>query len=316
MKPAADAITCLKLCLVSMIWGGTFVAGRFLSDEMPPLLSASLRFVMASLALLGFLLLSRIPLVRLNTRQFLQLLLLGFFGIFLYNLCFFYGLREIGASRAALIVALNPAVMALVARVFLRDSLSIGQLSGIALCLAGAGMVILGHAAPALAGNAGSRWGDALILGCVASWVIYSVCARELSATIGPLQTVTLSILLGTAMLCAATLALGQMQLASLARVSGPGWLSLLYLGVVGSALAYIWYYDGIARIGVTRAGSFIALNPLTAVLSGALLLGETLTWRSCAGGGLIIAGILLCNAGARLRLAWRARLQASPGSR
>ncbi|MGE8358122.1 MAG: EamA family transporter, partial [Microvirgula sp.] len=77
-----------------------------------------------------------------------------------------------------------------------------------------------------------------------------------------------------------------------------------------------IWYYDGIARLGVTRAGSFIALNPLTAVLLGALLLGETLTWRTCAGGGLIIAGILLCNAGARLRLAWCVRRQASPGSR
>ncbi|MGE8358121.1 MAG: EamA family transporter, partial [Microvirgula sp.] len=78
-------------------------------------------------------------------------------------------------------------------------------------------------------------WGDVLILGCVASWVIYSVCARNLSATIGPLQTVTFSILLGTAMLCAATFALGQMQLASLARASWAGMLGLLYLGVAGS---------------------------------------------------------------------------------
>ncbi|MCY1442510.1 hypothetical protein D9M71_588820 [compost metagenome] len=55
-------------------------------------------------------------------------------------------------------------------------------------------------------------------------------------------------------------------------------------------------YYDAIARIGATRAGSFIALNPLTAVMAGALLLGEQLTGAMLAGGTLVITGILLVN--------------------
>jgi drug/metabolite transporter (DMT)-like permease len=69
-----------------------------------------------------------------------------------------------------------------------------------------------------------------------------------------------------------------------------------MYLGVLGSALAYIGYYDGIRKIGATRSGVFIALNPLTAVLLGALLLGEQLTLAICLGGGLILMGIFLCN--------------------
>ena len=73
-------------------------------------------------------------------------------------------------------------------------------------------------------------------------------------------------------------------------------WLSLAYLGVLGSALAYIGYYDGIRRIGATRAGVFIALNPLTAVICGALLLGEQLTAPMLAGGAVILLGIYLCN--------------------
>jgi len=72
--------------------------------------------------------------------------------------------------------------------------------------------------------------------------------------------------------------------------------LSLLYLGVLGSALAYIGYYDGIRRIGATRSGVFIALNPLTAVICAALFLGEPLTVPMIVGGALILLGIYLCN--------------------
>ena len=83
-----------------MIWGGTFVAGRLLSGALEPLLAASLRFLLASLALLLFMACKRIPLVRPNLRQCVQLLILGFFGIFFYNLCFFYGLQRISAPWA------------------------------------------------------------------------------------------------------------------------------------------------------------------------------------------------------------------------
>ena len=72
--------------------------------------------------------------------------------------------------------------------------------------------------------------------------------------------------------------------------------MGLLYLGVLGSALAYIGYYDGIRRIGATRAGVFIALNPLTAVVCGALLLDEQLSTAMCFGGALILPGIYLGN--------------------
>ena len=60
-----------KLAAVTMIWGGTFVAGRFLADSLSPLFAASLRFLLASVALLLFLLLARIPLARPSPRQWL-----------------------------------------------------------------------------------------------------------------------------------------------------------------------------------------------------------------------------------------------------
>lgn len=287
-----------KLAAVSMIWGGTFVAGRLLAGTLAPLLAASVRFFLASLALMLFMALARIPLARPTRGQLVQLTVLGFFGIFFYNLCFFNGLQLIGASRASLIVALNPAVIALASWWLFKERLGRTKVMGIALCLVGAGTVILSRDPSALQAGAASWRGDLLIFGCVLGWGLYSLGARNLNSSLGPLQTVTYSIGLGTLMLWAVTLAMGDVDLAAIAQLNLEQGLGLLYLGVLGSALAYILYYDGVQRIGATRAGAFIALNPLTAVLLGALLLAEPLTLSMGLGGALILVGLYLCNKG------------------
>lgn len=291
-----DLAVYARLAAVTTIWGGTFVAGRYLAGGLTPLLAASLRFLLASLALLGFMALARIPLARPNLKQFGQLALLGFFGIFFYNLCFFLGLQQVNASRASLIVALNPAVIALASWALFKERLRRRQLLGIVLCLSGAALVICSRDPSALAVQVGGWRGDLLILGCVLGWGVYSLFSKGLNHSLGPLQTVTYSILLGTLMLCIATLVCGEFELQALARLNLAQGLSLLYLGVLGSALAYIWYYDGLRRIGATRAGVFIALNPLTAVILGALLLEEHLSLMMGVGGALILSGIYQCN--------------------
>ncbi|APV42466.1 EamA family transporter [Pseudomonas frederiksbergensis] len=292
----SDIPVYLKLAAVTMIWGGTFVAGRFLADSLSPLFAASLRFLLASGALLVFLLLARVPLARPAPRQWLQLALLGFFGIFFYNLCFFYGLHYINASRASLIVALNPAVIGLASWLLFKERLSRIKVFGIVICIAGASLVIVSRNPQLLAGNPDAWIGDLSIFGCVLGWGVYSLFSKDLNQTLGPVQTVTYSILLGTLMLWVTSAVRGELSVAALTSLGPTQWMSLMYLGVLGSALAYIGYYDGIRKIGATRSGVFIALNPLTAVILGALLLGEQLTLAMCLGGGLILVGIFLCN--------------------
>ncbi len=292
----SDRLTYCKLAAVTMIWGGTFVAGRFLADQLDPLLAASLRFILASLALLLFMAVARVRLARPNPRQWAQLTLLGFFGIFFYNLCFFYGLQYINASRASLIVALNPAVIGLASWLLFKERLSRVRLLGIGLCLGGAATVIVSRNPQLLQHTANAWLGDLLILGCVAGWGVYSLWSRGLNQSLGPLQTVTWSVLLGTLMLCATTWVTGSFTAGAVGSLHLPQLLSLAYLGVLGSALAYIGYYDGIRCIGATRSGVFIALNPLTAVVCGALLLGEPLSAPMLAGGLVILLGIYLCN--------------------
>ena len=293
----SDVPVYVKLATVTMLWGGTFVAGRFLAEGLTPLFAASLRFLLASGGLLLFMVGARVPLRWPTWRQWVQLGLLGFFGIFFYNLCFFYGLHYINASRASLIVALNPAVIALASWLLFKERLGRHKVVGIAVCIAGAGVVIVSRDQSAWVGGGADAWiGDLLILGCVLGWGIYSLFSKGLNQALGPLHTVTYSIVLGTLMLWAASALRGELSLEIASRLQPVQMLSLLYLGVLGSALAYIWYYDGIGRIGATRAGVFIALNPLTAVIFGVLLLGEQMNVAMYLGGGAIVLGIYLCN--------------------
>lgn len=292
----SENLVYIKLAMVSFIWGGTFVAGRYLSGEIPPLLAAFLRFLLASMTLVLIIAVKRKLIIKLSRAQLLSLIILGFFGIFSYNICFFYGLHYISASRASLIVALNPALIALTAFMFRGEKLSLLNMFGVGACVIGAATVILSKNAAVIIPLADAWKGDVFILGCVLSWVIYSVFSRKIVMEIGPLHTVTYSVIAGTIMLFFALMVNGGINSRIIDLITQKQVLSLIYLGVIGSAFAYVWYYDGIRQIGATQSGVFIALNPVSAVVLSFFILGESLSISMFAGGAIAVVGIFFCN--------------------
>ena len=107
----ASPATYLKLIGTALVWGATWIAGRVAVSEAPPLAVASWRFLLAALVL-GTLVVIHEGWPRWSLGEWLTLAALGASGIFLYNLCFLYGLKMIEAGRGALVVALTPAVVA------------------------------------------------------------------------------------------------------------------------------------------------------------------------------------------------------------
>ena len=79
-------------------------------------------------------------------------------------------------------------------------------------------------------------------------------------------------------------------------KLSPDGWLSIIYLGVFCSALAYIFYNDGLKLLPISQVGAFLYLQPLVATLLAALLLSEEIMFATLAGGGLILLGVWLVN--------------------
>lgn len=285
--------TYLKLFGTAFFWGGTFIAGRLLAGQVSPLHAALLRFVIAALLLTLLTMRLEGGLPRLSPRQLLAVTALGLTGIFSYNLCFFSGLELIRASRAALIIALNPVCITLGAALLFRERLSPLRLLGVLLSLSGAAIVISrGELAGLLAGGIGR--GELLILGCVASWTLYSLIGKATMQGMSPLAAVTCSTLAGTALLAVPALLGG--QLGQLATISVNSWLCIAYLGIFGTVIGFIWYFQGIQQIGASRAAIFINFVPLNGVLLAILLLGEPLTQAVAGGGLLVIGGAWLTN--------------------
>ena len=167
----------LKLLLTTFLWGGAWIAGRVVVQEISPLAAASWRFFVASF-ILGLLVLAHERLPRWSSKNWLFMAALGFTGIFCYNIFFLYGLRLVGAGRGALVVAFIPALIALVDWRLFHAPMTRRKAAGICLALVGCLLVVTrGHPAQLLYGKIGI--GECLLLGCAFFWTAYTLIARH-----------------------------------------------------------------------------------------------------------------------------------------
>lgn len=284
--------TTLKLLMTALFWGGTWVAGRVAVHEASPLAVASWRFFFAAL-LLGGLLIAREGWPRWSAREWLKVAALGLSGVFFYNVFFLYGLQHVEAGRGALVVAFIPAMIALADWLFFRLPMSPKKALGVTLALIGC-LLVVTRGQPQRLFSGGVGFGEMLLLGTAVSWVAYTLISRHCSRHFSALALTFGGCLTGWLMLTAAALADG--SLFALSATSWRGWSGIVFLGVFGTALAFTWYSQAIARIGTTKAAAFINLVPLFAVLLGALLLDERIGGAVLAGGALVMVGVFLTN--------------------
>jgi drug/metabolite transporter (DMT)-like permease len=286
----------LKLILTAVFWGGTFIAARRVVADMGPFSAAFLRFFIANAALLviGLHRFGK-SLFRVPRHQVVPLLCLGLTGIFLYNVCFFGGLKRIEAGRASAIVASNPVFIALLASCFGWERLTARKTAGILLSVFGALFVISrGNPASILKGGLGA--GEGFILGCVFSWVAYSLIGKSVLEHVPPLKAVFWSTVIGDVLLIFPAWREGLPS--RLSSVTPGAWLGLLYLGLLGTVLGFVWYYQGVARLGAIRASQFINGVPISAVALGVLILHEPVTASLIAGTAFVIGGVTLTRSG------------------
>jgi drug/metabolite transporter (DMT)-like permease len=289
----SQAMIYTLLILTAFFWGGTFIAGKLLAGQVPPVSSSFLRFFIATIALLLILFVNR-SLPDLPPRQYWpKLLLLGFTGVFSYNILFFTGLEHISAGRAALIIATTPLIITVMSSLLYKEKLTLIKIAGILLSLTGAVFVISnGHITLLLSGGFGQ--GELAIIGCVLSWTAYTIFGRSVLIGMSPLSSVFYSSIAGSAMLLIPALFEGLPGL--LFEINYQSWVALAYLGIFGTALGFTWYYRGINAIGASRAGIFINMVPVFGVLLSWLILAETFKPSVIIGGLLVIGGVKLAN--------------------
>ncbi|MGD9971855.1 MAG: DMT family transporter [Desulfatirhabdiaceae bacterium] len=286
-------ITHIKLLLTAIFWGGTFIAGRIVAQNVPPFSAAFLRFLIATVILLAVTWRMEPRFPRLTARQACVIVLLGMTGVFFYNFFFFLGLKNIDAGRASLIIALNPVMICAGAAIFFRENITPLKILGIIVSVSGALVVISrGNLLHIFQGGIGM--GELYIFGCVLSWVSFSLIGKLILGALSPLVSITYSSLAGMlALLIPASMEGMWGQLAGYRVID---WTGLLYLGFCGTVLGFVWYYEGIQKIGSTRAGLYINFVPVSAVIMAWLMLNEPVTLSLLVGAGMVSTGVYMTS--------------------
>jgi drug/metabolite transporter (DMT)-like permease len=283
----------MKLFLTAFFWGGTFIAGRTIAGHVGPFSAAFLRFFIASSLLIALAYRMEENGLRVERRQIIPLVLLGLTGVFSYNMCFFKGLERIEAGRASLIIATNPVFISLLSSYFFRERLTLLKLAGILLSVSGA-VVVISRGEVTTIWSGGLGWGEVFIFGCVLSWVAYSLIGKVALQGLSPLIAVTWSAIIGTCFLLLPVIREG--MLPALGGYRFADWASISYLGVFGTVIGFVWYYQGIKSIGPSRASLFINFVPISAIVLAYLILSEPVTLSLAVGTVMVLAGVWLTN--------------------
>jgi drug/metabolite transporter (DMT)-like permease len=134
--------------------------------------------------------------------------------------------------------------------------------------------------------------GDLLFLVSCAAWALYVICSKRWLTDWPPAKATTATMLVALVTVLPGWLAAGGPR--EFSGLSGTAWLSLAYLSILSSALAYLFWNNAVEGLGPVKASYFIYIEPFSALLSAYLLLGEKAAPAAFAGGLLILAGVYL----------------------
>ncbi|OHC68847.1 MAG: hypothetical protein A3H93_09360 [Rhodocyclales bacterium RIFCSPLOWO2_02_FULL_63_24] len=273
----------IRLVALAAIWGASFLFLRIGAPVLGPALLIESRLILAALFLLavGMALGKRLEL-RQHWRHYL---LLGLLNSALPFLLFAYAARSLSASLLSILNATSPIWGAVIAAAWTGSALTLREVSGLALGVAGVALLV-GFDAAMLQPGAGPA--IVATLGAAASYGIASVYAKS-AKTVEPFANAHGS------MWAAALLAAGALPFFPVVARPDAGVIAaVIALGVLCSGIAYLLYFRLVADLGPASALTVTFLIPVFGVLWGHLFLGEAVGWHTVAGAAIVIAGTAL----------------------
>ncbi len=318
----------VSLLIVWVVWGSTYLAIRVGVETMPPLLMAAARNLVAGLIMFPLAIRSRRAPSPARLRGALRRLLpsslvprssvqaaprpsgsleraatprwptraewvgCAIVGILLLvaNGVVGIGEKTVPSGLAALLIATVPLWLLGIDAGLNHARLGLAPMAGLALGLAGVAM---------LSGLGGSSRGVSVvgvitILGAAAAWALGTIMARRVTIPRSPALASGMQLLCGGVVLLALAAAAGEFGSLRLAEVSARSWLALGYLIVVGSIVAFSAYGIAVRALPTATVATYAYVNPVIAVLLGALILNERLTPAMIGGGVLIVGAVVL----------------------
>jgi len=280
----------LLLLLLSVIWGGSFLFARVAVQEVPPLTLVLARVALAALAL-TLLLFWKNNSFQHSWKLWGAFAVMGILNNIIPFTFIFYGQQEIGAGLAAIINAMTPAWVVLIAHFTTKDErLSLNKITGIGLGFFGVAILI---GLDALAGLGASAFAQILVLGATISYGFASVYGRRF-ASVPPIETARGQLTMSTLIMIPIALIIDNPW--TLPMPSSAAIWSIIMLALVCSAYAYILFFRILSSAGAVNVSLVTLLVPVSAIILGILILGETLALRQLLGMAIIMAGLIVID--------------------
>ena len=277
----------VALGLVYVVWGSTYLGIGIVVQTMPPMLSGALRFLAAAVLLGGFLLL------RKGRRAFAvtwrQLCGAGLVGLLLLtggNGLVAVAEQYISTGLAALLVASVP-LWLVVFRLVVRDRPKALTIAGVIVGFFGVAMLALNGG-----GSGGRTAGIVTILVAALSWSLGSFLSSRIPMPDDPFVASTIEMLVGGIGLALVGAGFGERLV--LAEISFASWMALLYLVLVGSLVGFTSYVWLLGNAPISLVSTYAYVNPVVAVMLGALVLNESVSVQVLTGGLVIVVGVML----------------------
>jgi drug/metabolite transporter (DMT)-like permease len=281
------------LSAAALFWSGNFIVGRALRDAISPLSLNFWRWMIALAILLPFTYGSLWVHRQVILREWKLIAAIGLTGIAAFHTCVYLALVTTSAVNALLLLAMAPLLIVLGSCLVFQDRITLQQLLGISVSLVGA-IVLIAQGSMSLLMALRFSTGDLWMLLAVVLWTIYSLLLKRRPVELP--QTALLSASTVAAILLMSPLYLWGLSSEQQSLPSTQVVWGLLYVSLFASVLAFLFWNNGVSRIGPSRAGAFIYMMPVFGAVLSVAFLGEGVQSFQLAGGALVFSGIAVMN--------------------
>ena len=275
-----------------LCWGGNIVLARGMADIIPPVSFAFWRWAIAFVILLPFTWRTARQDWSRVVKSWKIMCVLSILGVSFFNTMLYTAVQTTTAINGAMIQSTMSAVIILATLVMFKERVTRLQILGVTICISGAFVVILRGQWNTLVGMAFAP-GDILMMGAVILYALYSALLRQRPA-IHPLSFLIYTFGLGIIFLL--PLYIWELAGSATMTLTYPVIVSILYVALFPSIVAYFCWNRGVEVLGANRTGLFINLIPVFASILAVLFLGETLQAFHMIGMALIFGGMILFN--------------------
>lgn len=280
----------LQILLAVIFWGTSFVATKTLLYELKPVTIIILRLILASLLLSAIAIFTKRSFA-VNLKNHLWILFLALVSVF-HLWIQVTGLQYTTASNTGWIIGTAPIFMAILGLIFYKERISIFQIAGILIAIAGL-LLLIGKGNIFNIGLIQNK-GDLLVLGSAFTWGVYSMINKKISLTYSPLMTILYLFIM--MVLIIIPFNLNSTVIDSVINLSSTGWISILFLGIFCSGIAYVIWAQALRDMESAKVGAFLYFEPLVTVIAASFFLHEEIFLMTILGGVLITTGVFIVN--------------------